>query len=64
MKYGLSEDALKKLHHVFSCEENIEQVILYGSRAKGNYKPFSDVDIRFVRRQVGIYGSLSGHTYY
>ena len=45
MKYGLSEDALKKLHHVFSCEENIEQVILYGSRAKGNYKPFSDVDI-------------------
>lgn len=40
MKYGLSEDALKKLHHVFSCEENIEQVILYGSRAKGNYKPF------------------------
>lgn len=45
MKYGLSEDALKKLHHVFSCEENIEQVILYGSRAKGNYKPFSDVDV-------------------
>ena len=30
---------------MFSCEENIEQVILYGSRAKGNYKPFSDVDI-------------------
>lgn len=28
--------------------EHIERVILYGSRAKGNYKPFSDVDITLV----------------
>lgn len=45
MNYGLSENTLEKLRHVFSHEGRIEQVILYGSRAKGNYKPFSDVDI-------------------
>lgn len=26
----------------------INRVVLYGSRAKGNYKPFSDVDITLV----------------
>lgn len=45
MKYGLSEDALEKLRHMFAREEHIERVILYGSRAKDNYKPFSDVDV-------------------
>ena len=30
---------------VFVLFEQIEQVVIYGSRAKGNYAPFSDVDI-------------------
>ncbi|KWW41671.1 MAG: type I restriction enzyme, S subunit [bacterium F083] len=30
---------------VFASNEHIKRVILYGSRAKGNYKLFSDVDI-------------------
>lgn len=45
MPYGLKEIELAKLNEVFAANERIERVVLYGSRAKGNYKPFSDVDI-------------------
>lgn len=45
MPYGLKDIELTKLNEVFAANERIERVVLYGSRAKGNYKPFSDVDI-------------------
>ena len=45
---GLTNNELNKLHGVFSRYENIEKVVLYGSRAKGNHKPFSDVDITLL----------------
>ena len=48
MKYGLSDIELNKLREFFARYEDIEEVILYGSRAKGNHKPFSDVDISLV----------------
>ena len=46
--YGLTDSELRELHDLFAKYKEIEQVILYGSRAKGNYKPFSDVDITLV----------------
>ncbi|MDR2627719.1 MAG: nucleotidyltransferase domain-containing protein [Dysgonamonadaceae bacterium] len=48
MNCGLTDIELGKLHTVFSQYEDIDEVILYGSRARGNYKPFSDVDITLV----------------
>ncbi|MCD7794244.1 MAG: nucleotidyltransferase domain-containing protein [Alistipes sp.] len=45
MKYGLTDTAWEKLQNLFALHDKIRQVILYGSRAKGNHKPFSDVDI-------------------
>jgi predicted nucleotidyltransferase len=45
MLYGLKVSELEKLNALFAKNEQVESVILYGSRAKGNYKPFSDVDI-------------------
>ena len=52
MRYGLKEIELQKLHELFSANSRIEQVILYGSRARGNYKPFSDVDITLIGEQL------------
>lgn len=43
--YGLDEEELKILHDIFADTKGLEEVVLYGSRAKGNYKPFSDIDI-------------------
>ncbi len=48
MKYGLTDDELNQLREVFARNGRIGQAILYGSRAKGNYKPFSDIDITLV----------------
>ncbi|MFI3263691.1 MAG: nucleotidyltransferase domain-containing protein [Rikenellaceae bacterium] len=44
-QFGISEDKIVKLHSVFNLFPEIEQVIIYGSRALGRYKKFSDVDI-------------------
>lgn len=48
MPYGLTDIELQKLTVVLSSAENVKKAILYGSRAKGNYKPFSDIDITLV----------------
>ena len=36
----LSDIELNKLREFYARYEDIEEVILYGSRAKGNHKPF------------------------
>ena len=45
MKYGLSESTVEKICAVFSGFPEIKQAVLYGSRAKGNFKPGSDIDL-------------------
>lgn len=40
MKYGLEEQTLQTTFLIFGEYPKIEEVILYGSRAKGNFKPF------------------------
>ena len=46
--YGMTHDELNLLRTLFARQKEIEQVILYGSRAKGTHKPFSDVDITLL----------------
>ena len=46
--YGLTDNELEKLCNLFRKHEEIEQAVLYGSRAKGNFKPFSDIDITLM----------------
>ena len=48
MAYGLTDREWNKLLALFASNERIEQAILYGSRAKDTFKPFSDVDITLV----------------
>ena len=45
MKYGLKEETIDRMQTVFSYFPEVEKAILYGSRAKGNFKPNSDIDI-------------------
>ena len=45
MEYGLSKETVNKINNVFSRFNEVEEVLLYGSRAKGNFKPGSDVDL-------------------
>jgi len=57
---GLSKDVLTLLKNVFKKYNGIQQVTLYGSRAKGSFNERSDIDLvvygkdldRFVLNQV------------
>jgi predicted nucleotidyltransferase len=42
---GLSLETVDKLRCVFARYPEVEQAVLYGSRAKGNYKHGSDIDL-------------------
>ncbi|MGB4498340.1 MAG: restriction endonuclease subunit S [Methylococcaceae bacterium] len=45
MKHGLSEKTVNKIFSVFERFPEIEKTVLYGSRAKGNFKTGSDIDL-------------------
>lgn len=45
MNHGLSDLTVAKIKGVFEGFPAVEKVVLYGSRAKGNYKPGSDIDL-------------------
>ena len=45
MQYGLSDQTLKKIRDVFVRYPQVEEVVLYGSRARGDYKNGSDIDL-------------------
>jgi predicted nucleotidyltransferase len=44
-KLGLSQSTLDKLNSVFRQHSTIDSVLIYGSRAKGNYRSGSDIDL-------------------
>lgn len=52
MKFGLKENYIKKINYVFSQFTQIEEVKIYGSRAKGNYKKGSDIDLVITKGNV------------
>jgi len=52
MPYGLTEKIIQKVNSVFANYENIEEVILYGSRAKGNYSAGSDIDLTLKAQRL------------
>lgn len=43
--YGLPEEDLKRIIAIFAANKAVEQLVLFGSRAKGNYKSGSDIDL-------------------
>lgn len=42
---GLSETTLANVHSILASCPEVEIALVYGSRAKGNYKPGSDIDL-------------------
>jgi predicted nucleotidyltransferase len=48
MKYGLPDTTIQKIRAVLSDYPQVDQAILYGSRAKGNYKNGSDIDLTLL----------------
>lgn len=49
-KFGLDTGVIQKINAVFQKYAEVEGVIVYGSRAKGNYKPGSDIDLTILSK--------------
>jgi predicted nucleotidyltransferase len=45
MKFGLSDLTIQKICTVLNRYHQVEQAILYGSRAKGTFRNGSDIDL-------------------
>jgi predicted nucleotidyltransferase len=45
MNHGLSDATVKKIRDVLAGFPEVEKAVLYGSRAKGTFKPGSDIDL-------------------
>lgn len=52
MRSGLKELTVEKIKGVFSRFPEVEKVILYGSRAMGNYRNGSDIDLTIKGEHV------------
>lgn len=44
-RYGLSEETIVKIIETIKRCERVEGILLYGSRAQGRYREFSDIDL-------------------
>lgn len=48
MKFGLTEQTLNSMWQVFGQYPEIDRVLIYGSRAKGNFRKGSDIDLSLL----------------
>jgi predicted nucleotidyltransferase len=48
MIFGLEKSVISAIQETFIKFPEVEKVIIYGSRAKGNYKKGSDIDLVLV----------------
>ena len=51
-EYGLRDKDMQYMFQLFAQVPAIEKVILYGSRARGDYEKGSDVDLAVVGKEV------------
>lgn len=62
MEFGLSDATLATVRGILDRYPAVEQAILYGSRAKGNYKNGSDIDLTLIGAGLDFdtLGSIAG----
>ena len=48
LRFGLPANTIDTIGAVFARFAQVEKAVLYGSRANGNYKPGSDIDLTLM----------------
>lgn len=50
--YGLENKEIEQINKVFAKYDCVEEVMLFGSRAKGTQEPFSDIDLTLIGKDI------------
>lgn len=54
MMFGLKTATIQAIQDIFKKYPEVEKTILYGSRAKGNYRPGSDIDLTLIGEHLNL----------
>ena len=54
MKFGLKESDIELIQSVLSNYKEVDKVLIYGSRAKGTFKPASDIDLTLLGEKLNL----------
>ena len=54
MKFGLKESDIELIQTVLSNYKEVDKVLIYGSRAKGTFKPASDIDLTLLGEELNL----------
>jgi predicted nucleotidyltransferase len=57
-RFGLPETAIQAIQKVLAAHPEVEQAIVYGSRAMGRQRPASDIDLTLIGPAIGL-GTLA-----
>ncbi|TVQ92264.1 MAG: nucleotidyltransferase domain-containing protein [Bacteroidetes bacterium] len=52
MDFGLKKEHIDAINNVFNEYQNVEKVLIYGSRAKGTHKTGSDIDLVIAEKEI------------
>jgi predicted nucleotidyltransferase len=52
--FGLKTETIEAIREVLAKYPEVEKAILYGSRAKGNYRPGSDIDLTLIGEKLNL----------
>lgn len=54
MKFGLDNNIIDNIKKIFVKYPQVNFAVLYGSRAKGNFRPGSDIDITLKGNNIDL----------
>lgn len=54
MTFGLKDEILMQIRNIIKDFPEVEKVLIYGSRAKGNFRPGSDIDLTFKGNNLNL----------
>jgi predicted nucleotidyltransferase len=57
-RFGLPESAIEAIQQVLAAHPEVEQAIVYGSRAMGRQRPASDIDLTLIGAAID-FGTLA-----
>jgi uncharacterized protein len=52
--FGLTKQTIEAIQNVLQEYPKVEKALIYGSRAKGNYRPGSDIDLTLLGQNMDL----------